>query len=79
MDHANYTSYPRNLPIKHYRDLQQTFNSNDHKIKGQTDRPDVTINRLGHSGDFKSPSPAEFRNTRTNATSGGLASADHDA
>ena len=47
MDHANYTSYPKNLPIKHYKDLNETFNSQDPKIKGQTDRPhNATVDRL---------------------------------
>jgi hypothetical protein len=78
MDHANYTSYPKKMPMKHYKDLNETFNSQDPNIKGYTDRPhNATVDRLQHTDGFKKhpfPSPAGFRNTRTNATSGEFSS-----
>jgi len=35
MDHANYTSYPKELPQKRFKNLNETFNTKNVKVAGK--------------------------------------------
>ena len=74
-DHANYTSYPKRFPIKHYKDLKDTFNSQDNQIRVRPHAIKVDKFKKRDSRNNGPPSIAEFRNPGPNFTSGGPASA----
>ncbi len=46
MDHANYTSYPKELPQKRFKNLNETFNTKNVKVAGKKEADSQNPKRM---------------------------------
>ena len=70
MDHANYTSYPKELPQKRFKNLNETFNTKNVKAAGKKEADGQNQKRMVESDLSENYSPLADGAARTGIASG---------